>query len=77
MAVYHARGALSAFRAVLVLLASAVTACVTPAEFEKVRVKVVKMERTQAATRENTPARTGKWVFKSLTRSRTWLLPLA
>jgi len=36
----------------LVLLASATlaSACVTPAEFEKVRVKVVKLERNQSAT---------------------------
>ncbi len=49
MAVRRAR---SATRVKLALLASAtlVTACVTPAEFEKVRVKVVKMERAQAAT---------------------------
>ena len=34
----------------LLLAASLATACVTPAEFEKVRVKVVKLDRAQAAT---------------------------
>lgn len=34
----------------LLALATLSTACVTPAEFEKVRVKVVKLERNQAGT---------------------------
>ena len=49
MAVQRAR---SAVRVAFALLASAtlVSACVTPAEFEKVRVKVVKLERDRSAS---------------------------